>query len=197
MGSTDIPPFMAYNPTVHPNGTALSFTPPSLITSYPFYYTTRPTVFPGISDQTTSLAAPVIAYWVSSLFFHVLDISEWKWLDKHRLHESAEVKTRNLVTRAQVIKAVIFQQAIQTLLGVFWMTDHGSKIDHAAEMQKLAVGMAKVLSSFADTNTVQGFLDTAGGEFAYYAYWWFIPIAQFLFAAYVSILSHQHTLESF
>lgn len=188
MGSTDIPPFMAFNPTVHPNGTTLSFTPPSLIASYPFYYTPRPTVFPGISDQATSLAAPVIAYWVSSLFFHVLDMSEWQWLDKHRLHESAEVKTRNLVTRAQVIKAVIFQQAIQTLLGVFWMTEHGGTVDHPVEMQKLAIGMAKVLSWFADAKTVQGLLDTAGGEFAYYAYWWFIPAAQFLFAAYVSTL---------
>lgn len=124
-------------------------------------------------------------------------MSEWKWLEKHRLHESAEVKTRNLVTRAQVIKAVIFQQAIQTLLGVFWMTDHGNMVDHSTEMQKLAVGMAKVLSLFMDGKTVQRLLDVAGGEFAYYAYWWFIPVAQFLFAAYVSVLLPTCAVERF
>lgn len=187
MGSVDIPSVAAWNPPVYPNGTTpLSYPLPPLITSYPFYYSPGPTVFPGISDQATSLAAPVIAYWVTSIFFHMLDTSGWKWLEKYRLHESSEVTSRNLATRAQVIKAVIFQQCIQTLLGVFWMTEgHGDRMDHAAAMHKLLYGTAKVLGWFLDAKTVQGLLDAGGSEYVYICYWWSTPIMQFLLAAYV------------
>src|SRR6266542_1360466 len=81
---------------------------------YPVYHIPKPQLIDGIPDHFLTIAAPVIGYWYLSLFFHFLDISEWKFLDKYRIHESAEVKSKNLVTKSQVVWAVVFQQVIQT-----------------------------------------------------------------------------------
>ena len=53
----------------------------------PFYHTDRQTILPNVSDDALSVIAPVIAYWVYSLLFHILDCSEWSLLDKFRIHE--------------------------------------------------------------------------------------------------------------
>jgi sphinganine C4-monooxygenase len=45
-------------------------------------------------------------------FFHFLDLSSAPWLVRRRIHDLAEVATRNRVSRAQVLRAVILQQVI-------------------------------------------------------------------------------------
>lgn len=179
-----------------PNTTTRVFpTTLPLSTAYPFYYFSHSTVIPGISDEATSLAAPVIAYWLLSLFFHLLDISGWKWLAQYKLHESAEVKKRNMVTKAQVIKAVLVQQAFQTLLGVLWMMDASvQRLDHATEMQRLISVAGKALRWLVDDDLASKVMNAAGDRFAYCAYWWFIPASQLVFAAYVSFLFYTNEL---
>ncbi|KAF2485765.1 fatty acid hydroxylase superfamily-domain-containing protein [Neohortaea acidophila] len=81
-------------------------------------YTLQPLhpFIPGIPDQYLALALPIIAYWVVSLFFHVLD--EWDLFPQYRLHTPAEVLKRNHVSRWDVFRDVIIQQVVQTVVGM-------------------------------------------------------------------------------
>ena len=77
--------------------------------------TLRPSLIPGVSDVTLQLIAPVVAYWVVSLFFHILDT--YDVYPQYRLHTPAEILKRNRVTRYEVFRDVILQQIIQTVFG--------------------------------------------------------------------------------
>ncbi|WPH03544.1 C4-hydroxylase [Acrodontium crateriforme] len=81
-------------------------------------YTFRPLppLLPWLSDQHLSLALPVIAYWVVSLIFHLID--EWDLFPQYRLHTPAEVLKRNHVSRWHVFRDVVLQQVIQTIFGL-------------------------------------------------------------------------------
>jgi sphinganine C4-monooxygenase len=76
----------------------------------------RPPLIAGISDVWLQLLAPVVAYWVVSLFFHILDI--YDVFPQYRLHTPAEITKRNRVTRYEVFRDVILQQLLQTIFGV-------------------------------------------------------------------------------
>ncbi|EPT00939.1 hypothetical protein FOMPIDRAFT_1023496 [Fomitopsis schrenkii] len=158
-----------------------------LSTTRPIYYSPRAHLVDWLPDHLLALAVPVIAYWVASILFHILDISEWKWLEKYRIHESAEVKSRNLVTRAQVIRAVILQQIVQTIIGVFWMEQElsGELLDHVAHIQWLEPTVARILSWVLGEKTGARILDRDGALLLYTVYWWAIPSVKFLFGMFV------------
>ncbi|KAL1667849.1 fatty acid hydroxylase superfamily-domain-containing protein [Schizophyllum commune] len=161
------------NTTVALNGEhiALPFS-----TTAPLYYVDRPNIFDGISDQWASLAGPLIAYWGLSLFFHWLDMSEWKWLDKYRIHESAEVKSKNLVSRREVFVAVVFQHVVQTALGYLWLDEAQAPADHIAGMAKIANALAPATASVLGASRSLMYLP----DIAYFVYWWIIPTVQLL-----------------
>jgi len=151
--------------------------------SQPFYYTTRPSVFSQFSDQILVIFAPIVAYWAYSLFFHALDVSESSWLDKYRIHESAEVKTRNRATRGQVVAAVVLQHVIQALLGWWWMGEGG--VDELGELAniKWIEGLVFRAASFVWTEKqALRFTLVRGEEVVWFVYWWAIPLAQLGFA---------------
>lgn len=159
--------------------------PPSQIksTDFPFYYFDRPTLLSGISDPALALAAPIFAYWSLSLFFHYLDTCGWKALDKYRIHDSAEVKSRNLATRTQVVWAVFLQQIIQTLLGIWWISE--DPIDarhHGAKMEVIAGRLAHAVHWALGEQAGGALLDWKGTDAVYYIYWWAIPFLQLFIA---------------
>ncbi len=80
-------------------------------------YTLSPVkpLVPFIDDFYLSLLAPVAAYWIVSLFFHALDV--YDLLPQYRLHTPAEILKRNHVSRYEVARDVVIQQAIQTVVG--------------------------------------------------------------------------------
>lgn len=78
--------------------------------------TPRPSLIPGISDVLLQLISPIVAYWVVSLFFHILDV--YNFFAQYRLHTPAEVLKRNHVSRYEVFRDVIIQQIIQTVFGL-------------------------------------------------------------------------------
>lgn len=149
----------------------------------PWYYTSAPSVLPGISDHALSVAAPVVAYWALSLIFHAFDVSGWAWLDKYRLHESAEVQARNRASRTDVLLAVLFQQAIQTALGWWWLDaqEPTTQLEHVERMRALAVTVRSVLSAVLGEKAAVAREEDA----VYFVYWWAIPVAQLFFAMYV------------
>jgi len=61
------------------------------------------------------LIAPIVAYWVVSLIFHIFDT--YDVFPQYRLHTPAEILKRNHVTRYEVFRDVILQQIVQTAFG--------------------------------------------------------------------------------
>jgi len=149
---------------------------------HPLYYSSKPRLIDSVADPILTMAAPVIAYWALSLFFHYLDTSEWKWLEKHRIHDSAEVKAKNLVSRSEVVWAVILQQFIQTGLGLLVLPGESahSVVDHSEQLRQLATHIEPLVSV-----VVRGSLTPLTLHTTEFLYWWGIPTVQLLGAMYV------------
>lgn len=151
----------------------------------PFYHSYEPSLLPWISDKDLSLAAPIAAYWIFSLFFHALDVwgDNWVWLHPYRIHESAEVKSRNLVSKSSVVIAVTVQQAIQTIIGLLFLDDAAQTVDHSARMRKWSpILVQSTLLYMGDPSRAQQFLQKWGPSIMHFVYWWFIPALQLLWA---------------
>jgi sphinganine C4-monooxygenase len=141
-------------------------------TGNPFYYSPKTQLVDGIPDHLLSLAAPVIAYWVLSLFFHVLDIADWKWLDKYRIHESEEIKSKNKVTKSRVVWIVVGQQALQTVLGLAALSDDSSHlVNHRLHLLRIATYAKFWLPWWSGNPRMLA-------RVAELVYWWGIPALQ-------------------
>jgi sphinganine C4-monooxygenase len=169
------------------NSTSYAFTPLASTVAFPFYHYDRAEVYPGISDRYMSILAPFITYWVASLFFQTIDSLNLPFFEQHRLHEPEEVKTKNRVTVRQVVVAVLFQQFVQTLLGIVWLEDddpaYGPMRDHAEAVgwyhAVLAKAAVSVLGGAMGSEVMKGY----GASAASWVYWWGVPIVQLFFAA--------------
>jgi len=155
---------------------------------YPFYHFHRMDVIPGLSDKYLSIIAPFLTYWVLSLLFSLLDWAQLPAIERYRIHEGVEAKTRNRVTIKQVVYMVLFQQVLQTALGLYWLEDdderYGPFRDHPAEISAYGQAIARALAVVLPTNSLQA-VDKAGWvkKLASVSYWWVVPVAQFLLAA--------------
>lgn len=72
-------------------------------------------LIPGLPDKYTLLILPVVSYWTFSLTFHFCD--EYGYFSKFKLHTPAEIRKRNRVSVREVVREVLIQHAMQTLLG--------------------------------------------------------------------------------
>ena len=70
----------------------------------------------GVPDTMIALVAPIVAYWVYSFYFHIIDV--YQLLEQYRIHPSEEQLSKNRVTLPVVIRDVIFQHVIQTVTGL-------------------------------------------------------------------------------
>jgi sphinganine C4-monooxygenase len=153
----------------------------------PFYFSLRQNIFDGIPDTHIALAAPVLAYWLLSFVFYCLDISGWQWLDKYRIHESEEVKSKNLATPWEVARAVLIQHATQTVLGLAWLIE-SPEISVArcqSEMEGLGRTLVWIVRHLLGEETGMKFLELRGPGMTHWLYWWGIPAAQMLFALFI------------
>jgi sphinganine C4-monooxygenase len=78
--------------------------------------TPQPSLFSFASDPYVALALPIIAYWVVSFFFHLID--QFNLFPQYRLHTPAELLKRNHASRWDVLRDVILQHVIQTIFGL-------------------------------------------------------------------------------
>ncbi|KAG9018009.1 hypothetical protein FRB90_012677 [Tulasnella sp. 427] len=179
------------NSTLH-----LSVSDPTALGA-PWYYTSAPSLIPGMQDKYLSLASPVVMYWAVSLFFHFLDIYSlhppfsWMNVEKYRIHESEEMKSRNKVTPGEVLGAVIFQQVIQTAAGYWWLSDEVdpsqtmSLAEHGRAMQRYVPWILRVLQVLLGDITAARVMKSFGGHLLYWVYWWIVPTFQILLAFFV------------
>jgi sphinganine C4-monooxygenase len=81
--------------------------------------TKRDNLLAPLPDNILSLILPIVAYWGMSMIYHYLDVNEY--FVEYRLHTPAEVLKRNKVSRWEVIRDVVLQQAIQTVAGLAFL----------------------------------------------------------------------------
>ena len=94
----------------------LNFTSTSSLLPLPAYnLQPLPPLVPHVPDKYLTLILPIIAYWAFSLIFHYID--EKDLFPQYRLHTPVEVLNRNHVTRWDVVRDVVIQQIIQTIVG--------------------------------------------------------------------------------
>ncbi|KAL8280169.1 hypothetical protein RQP46_007499 [Phenoliferia psychrophenolica] len=157
--------------------------------AFPFYHVNREEVIRGIPDKYSSLFAPFATYWIVSLAFHFIDQSGWALFEQYRIHEPDEVKRKNRVTVRQVLVAVFAQQAIQTVLGLWWLGDEdpafGPFRDHGADLDKYAGWVAQAAIAVLGKDGGRAVVKHCGASVASWMYWWGVPIAQFFLAAFI------------
>ncbi|KAN0088584.1 Fatty acid hydroxylase superfamily domain containing protein [Tylopilus felleus] len=153
----------------------------------PFYFAMRQNLIDGIPDNMLAVAAPVVAYWSLSLFFHYLDISGWKWLEKYRIHESDEVTSRNRATRSEVFWAVIIQHTMQSLLAFYWVAEPPmiSTSKCMAEMEAVGKTLVRLVRWTVGPDAGNSFLELRGVDVTHWLYWWGIPAAQLVFSLFI------------
>lgn len=165
----------------------LSIVEPTQI-NYPIYHLNRTEIFPGVSDPVLTVIVPLLVYWIVSCFFTILDYLQIPWIEKYRLHESEEAQAKNRVKKAQVIKAVIFQQIIQTALGIIYLDPEPPSIvgrDHLSEMKAYAFIVSTLVRILLPPKHALWILARYGPQLAQWAYWWGFPILQFLWASFL------------
>ncbi|KAG1880251.1 fatty acid hydroxylase superfamily-domain-containing protein [Suillus tomentosus] len=152
----------------------------------PFYFSLHQNIFDDIPDTYVALGAPVLAFWLMSLMFYCLDISGWRWLEKYRIHESEEVKSKNLATLWEVARAVIFQNVMQTLIGFAWLAEPPviSVARCQSEMEGLGRTLVLVVRGLFGEETGMKILEQWGPGMTHWLYWWGIPAAQIFFAMF-------------
>ena len=64
------------------------------------------------SDEALAIFVPILVYWVYSGMYMVLG----KSMDKYRLHSRKEEDSKNLVSKGEVVKAVLLQQLVQAAI---------------------------------------------------------------------------------
>jgi sphinganine C4-monooxygenase len=150
----------------------------------PFYHTTRQHLFDCISDRHLSMLAPFVIYWVLSSVFHWLDTMEFPYFEARRIHDSEETKSRNRATVWQVIRAVVFQQIVQTITGLILLESDENVLateinkDHLAGMKYIAPRVADLVILVLGRSTGLNVLHQYGPELVNLAYWWGIPTIQ-------------------
>lgn len=85
------------------------YAPPRLITP-------RENLISGVPDGMLAVLAPVVAYWIYSTFFHLIDV--YQLAEKYRIHPSEEEQARNKVSLSEVLRDVAFQHVLQTVVGM-------------------------------------------------------------------------------
>ncbi|EGG09714.1 uncharacterized protein MELLADRAFT_77012 [Melampsora larici-populina 98AG31] len=154
---------------------------------FPIYHFHREEVIPGIGDNVLSFTVPLITYWVVSIFFTLIDYLQLPFIEKYRLHEPIEVSSRNRVTPTEVIKAVLIQQFIQTALAILVLDETGSILnrDYLSEMKPYALPVATLIRIILTPNHAKWVLTHYGRDITQWAYWWGVPIIQYLWASFI------------
>jgi len=66
----------------------------------------------GVSDEMLGTFAPLLVYWIYSGFYVVLGL----FAEDYRLHTKQDEDEKNLVSKFDVVKGVLLQQAVQAVV---------------------------------------------------------------------------------
>ncbi|CAA21900.1 Sphingolipid C4-hydroxylase sur2 [Schizosaccharomyces pombe] len=126
---------------------------------------------------TVSLVSPVIIYWVASAFFGFLHYIELPVFEKYRIHPPEEIARRNRVPQMAVVKAVLFQQLCEVVVGIALAMFEGypEPIDEAKQMLRYEAFFSKNLPALLQVAPFAPKL----------AYNFIVPAFQYFFAFFI------------
>lgn len=93
-----------------------------------------------VSDEMLGTVAPIIIYWIYSGIYVLLGS-----LDDYRLHTRKDEDEKNLVSKTDVVKGVLLQQAVQAVVATLLFAVTGSDSDPAQAQQTSFVVLARQL----------------------------------------------------
>lgn len=71
-----------------------------------------PSLVPWVSDSLLTVFAPIVVYWIASLYFHIIDVLDL--FPQYRIHTPEEITSRNHASRYEVARDVVIQQVIKS-----------------------------------------------------------------------------------
>lgn len=116
-------------------------------------------------------------------------------MNKYRIHEPEEVTRLNIATVSEVVRAVIIEQCLQTIIGLWWLDGRSdiedpSLADHTQAMTQVASSLRKVMG-FAFSEQASAFvLSSFGPQVVWWTYWYMMPAIQMFVA--LSVLHSHH-----
>ncbi|GER44622.1 sphinganine C(4)-monooxygenase 1 [Striga asiatica] len=84
----------------------------------------------NLSDELLGTVAPIIVYWVYSGLYVLLGS-----LDNYRLHTRKDEDEKNLVSKREVIKGVLLQQAVQAVVATILFAVTSPDSNHPTQQQ--------------------------------------------------------------
>ncbi|RPA86613.1 fatty acid hydroxylase superfamily protein, partial [Ascobolus immersus RN42] len=120
------------------------------------HITPVPSLLSWVSDSNLMIFLPIIAYWIPSLLFHLID--KYDLFSKYRLHTPEELLKRNHVTMREVIKDVCLQQVLQMVVGWLLSLSEGQEMTGHEEVEIIGMlhNYMKVESAFVSLLAVTG-----------------------------------------
>lgn len=136
--------------------------------------------FEGIPDGITALVAPVVVYWTYSTYFHIIDVNEW--FSKYKIHPTEEQLRMNKVSFHVVLRDVLFQHVLQTLvgLGMYYL----DPLPQTGYENALLWDVRQMVPPFVPTALI------------YASYWYILPALKML-VGFLFIDTWQFTLHRF
>ncbi|KAH6763132.1 sphingoid base hydroxylase 2 [Perilla frutescens var. hirtella] len=93
-----------------------------------------------VSDEMLGTFAPIIVYWIYSGIYILLGS-----LDDYRLHTRKDEDEKNLVSKRDVVKGVLLQQAVQAVVATLLFAVTGSDSDSAQAQQTSFIVLGRQL----------------------------------------------------
>ncbi|CAG8510096.1 25663_t:CDS:2 [Gigaspora rosea] len=138
---------------------------------------------PIISDKHLSLLLPIIIYWVYSGMYHLISKYQVPFFEKYRIRSLEETETRNKVSTSEVIKGVIVQQFLQTVLGFIAVATEEEQVlpDDNSEI----LGLSQTLETYTTRFGIWHYVKPHKQIMAEYSYWYLIPVVKFFLAMFL------------
>lgn len=146
-----------------------------------------------MSDEALAVVMPVIAYWIYSITFHFIMKAEIPFFEKYRIHTLEEMNTKNKVSLYEVLRMVLVQQTLQTILGIMVLPSEEPTYNHLFIQKTYAQHIYRYLGMLFTSGAQQYVTDEAVQWIAYAAYWLVIPACQFVVAMFI-LDTHQYFL---
>ncbi|KAK4481601.1 hypothetical protein RD792_012504 [Penstemon davidsonii] len=107
----------------------------------------------NVSDELIGTFAPIILYWVYSGIYVMLGS-----LENYRLHTKKDEDEKNLVPKLDVVKGVLLQQAVQSIVATILFAVTGSDESAQAQQTSLVVLIRQFFVAMMVLDTWQYFM---------------------------------------
>lgn len=93
----------------------------------------------GVSDEILGTFVPLVVYWIYSGIYVVLGL----FGENYRLHSKQEEDEKNLVSKGDVVKGVLFQQLVQAVVATLLFALTGTDSQHTTTQNTSLLVLAR------------------------------------------------------